>query len=502
MSWLDKFIVRTIAYLGASMPPEPALNFKGGGVVVADNPGTGSTDVTIAGSGAAAGTGFVHVTSSVTDGSARAVDLSSADTTGTLALARVAGPTGTGVAIVSAGSFAAAASIGASLQVLRTNAGATDVEWVAPSGGISALTGDVTASGSGSVAATVVKVNGITCTGTPSTGNCLRATSSSAAAWGALDLANASAVTGVLPTGNQAAQSCTGDVTGTTAATVVSAISGISPLPVAPVRVNWNENAGAPVLTQATATTGTGGSTMTIAAQQAKSGGGGAGGSLVLQGGAGDGAGVNGDVEIFSGALGGSGHTIAKFDYSSGIGGSARVNASNASGQLLFCGYSTSPTSAAAIYAGTNASSPSATNYSLYFETGETDLANPTLTGLIVNNKYLVANRASGVELFGGTAAGTDFGGGNQVLRIKECTTEPTGVLANAVGVWTKGGALKAIGTSGTITTIAPAEPHCPICGTDFTTEHESAKYGYLAICLVCLADELGDRPWIRRVKP
>lgn len=50
-------------------------------------------------------------------------------------------------------------------------------------GGITALTGDVTASGTGSVAATVVKVNGVSITGTPSAGQVPTATGSSAATW-------------------------------------------------------------------------------------------------------------------------------------------------------------------------------------------------------------------------------------------------------------------------------------------------------------------------------
>ena len=51
-------------------------------------------------------------------------------------------------------------------------------------GGITALTGDVTASGSGSVAATAVKIPpGVTLTGTPTTGQVPTATGSTAATW-------------------------------------------------------------------------------------------------------------------------------------------------------------------------------------------------------------------------------------------------------------------------------------------------------------------------------
>ncbi len=60
-----------------------------------------------------------------------------------------------------------------------------DGTFAVPAGtGITALTGDVTASGSGSVAATAVKIPpGVTLTGTPSAGQVPTATSSSAATW-------------------------------------------------------------------------------------------------------------------------------------------------------------------------------------------------------------------------------------------------------------------------------------------------------------------------------
>ena len=79
--------------------------------------------------------------------------------------------------------------------------------WDTPAGGgITALTGDVTASGTGSVAATVAAINGSTVPagGALTTGQVLRVTGASALGYGALDLANTSAVTGVLPITNLA----------------------------------------------------------------------------------------------------------------------------------------------------------------------------------------------------------------------------------------------------------------------------------------------------------
>lgn len=104
-----------------------------------------------------------------------------------------------------------------------------DVSVTGGGGGISALTGDVTASGSGSVAATVARINGATvpAAGALTTGNTLGVTGGSALGYSALNLAGgAGYVTGVLPTANQAAQTMGGDVSGTTASATVTQAQG------------------------------------------------------------------------------------------------------------------------------------------------------------------------------------------------------------------------------------------------------------------------------------
>jgi hypothetical protein len=55
-------------------------------------------------------------------------------------------------------------------------------------------------------------------------GRCLRVTGAATCDWGALDLADTDAVTGVLPIGNQAEQTMAGDVSGSTGANTVDAI--------------------------------------------------------------------------------------------------------------------------------------------------------------------------------------------------------------------------------------------------------------------------------------
>lgn len=88
------------------------------------------------------------------------------------------------------------------------------------------LAGDVTGPTNANV---VVKINGasVPVSGAIAVGNSLYATGPSTLAYGALNLAGGSNyVTGVLPTANQAEQSMAGDVTGTTAASVVSKVRG------------------------------------------------------------------------------------------------------------------------------------------------------------------------------------------------------------------------------------------------------------------------------------
>jgi hypothetical protein len=93
------------------------------------------------------------------------------------------------------------------------------------SGGAVTLAGDVTGLAS---ANTVVKVNGATvpASGALTTGNVLQVTGAAALGYAAVNLAGgANFVTGVLPTGNQAAQTMGGDVGGTTAASTITALA-------------------------------------------------------------------------------------------------------------------------------------------------------------------------------------------------------------------------------------------------------------------------------------
>jgi hypothetical protein len=83
-------------------------------------------------------------------------------------------------------------------------------------------------------------------------------------------------------------------------------------------------------------------------------------------------------------------------------------------------------------------------------------------------------------------------------IFIGNSNTAPTGTPTGGGFAWVEAGAFKYKGTSGTVTTVGVADPHCPRCGADYVHEWDSEKFGYLAVCVPCLLTELerlgGDR--------
>lgn len=97
---------------------------------------------------------------------------------------------------------------------------------------------------------------------------------------------------------------------------------------------------------------------------------------------------------------------------------------------------------------------------------------------------------------------GASFGGGLGVLYIKDRNTVPGSNPTGGYLIYSQAGALKGKGSSGTVTNIGNADPHCPVCGRDAVLEWENEGEGWhIQLCTFCLADELGDRPWITKVK-
>lgn len=120
MSFLDTLIYgyREIRNATIAVTRRNAINFTAG-LTAVDNPTTKTTDVSAAAAAAPpTGTGFRHVTVNVEDATAKLVDVTNpahVDVSKVLPVAQG----GTNLA-----------AVGAALQILRTNAGATDLEFV------------------------------------------------------------------------------------------------------------------------------------------------------------------------------------------------------------------------------------------------------------------------------------------------------------------------------------------------------------------------------------
>jgi len=228
----------------ANIPRRSTFNLIGTGLTAVDNPSNDRTDITFPIGGVPSGTGFSHITGGTQDGAARAVNLASADVTGVLPTANggYVTPTASGFLHITGGTQDGAAravnlnSADVTGVLPSANGGfhtvslTTDVSGVLPTANQAAqlCSGDVT----GTTAATVVaKINGTTVSsagGALTTGKVLRVTGVSSCDYGAVDLANSNAVTGTLPTGNQASQAMGGSCAGTTASCTVVQIDGAS----------------------------------------------------------------------------------------------------------------------------------------------------------------------------------------------------------------------------------------------------------------------------------
>jgi hypothetical protein len=106
----------------------------------------------------------------------------------------------------------------------------------------------------------------------------------------------------------------------------------------------------------------------------------------------------------------------------------------------------------------------------------------------------------SGNFIVGATTPGT--GGFGGALLVKNAATlGGTNPTTGAI-VYADAGALKARTPSGTVTTLAVAEPHCPTCGRDSAVEWANPAAGWeLSICVWCLSDALGGAGVIKKVQ-
>ncbi len=95
--------------------------------------------------------------------------------------------------------------------------------------------------------------------------------------------------------------------------------------------------------------------------------------------------------------------------------------------------------------------------------------------------------------------SGDQLGGGVGVIALSNAATSPTTNPAGGGVMYAEAGAGKWRGSSGTVTTFGPAEPHCPDCGRDFALEWESERYGYLSLCMWCVTEGMTKGVMARR---
>ena len=133
---------------------------------------------------------------------------------------------------------------------------------------------------------------------------------------------------------------------------------------------------------------------------------------------------------------------------------------------------------------------------------GPSDLTNAAIsvsgTGTVTMNPHAqvgvqVTTNVSGngavLQLFGGV---TGFGSSeSKFIGFGSAATPPTGTPSGGGYLYVEAGALKYKGTSGTLTVVGPADPHCKKCGRDFMHEWQNDNYGKLNTCIPCLLDAL-----------
>jgi len=95
----------------------------------------------------------------------------------------------------------------------------------------------------------------------------------------------------------------------------------------------------------------------------------------------------------------------------------------------------------------------------------------------------------SKVQLFGGVTGADSYA--YKYIEIANSDGYPTATPTGGGYMYVDAGALKWKGTSGTLTTMGPADPHCKKCGRDFMHEWTNTSYGYLSTCMPCLLDAL-----------
>lgn len=107
--------------------------------------------------------------------------------------------------------------------------------------------------------------------------------------------------------------------------------------------------------------------------------------------------------------------------------------------------------------------------------------------GSLTTRLHLTSDGNVGINTSG------QFGSGVGVLGVANAATVPSSNPSGGHVLYAEAGALKGRGSSGTITTIAAAEPHCPNCGKDYVLEWDNERYGHLLVWVPCLVDRVSS---------
>lgn len=106
-----------------------------------------------------------------------------------------------------------------------------------------------------------------------------------------------------------------------------------------------------------------------------------------------------------------------------------------------------------------------------------------------VNTDVIFSTSNTKNAVFFGTGS---FGGGAGVVFVANRGTAPTSNPTGGGLMYAESGAGKWRGSSGTVTTFGPAEPHCPRCGRDSALEWQNDRHAWgLAVCVSCLVTAL-----------
>jgi len=115
-------------------------------------------------------------------------------------------------------------------------------------------------------------------------------------------------------------------------------------------------------------------------------------------------------------------------------------------------------------------------------------------TKLEANTNGVGSFTNANLGVYGAGASFPAVGGGAGVFAMGNATTVPSSNPTNGVVHYAEAGAAKVRGSSGTVTTYGPADPHCPTCGRDFALEHRNDDHDeHFAICLPCLVSAVRE---------